>query len=213
MITLELAISTIVILMTLTFLYKENPIYRLAEYLAVSSASAVLLVTAWRNIEKFGISNLQAGNFVYLFGLLLGILLYARYIPKYDYLSRYGIAVIVGVSFGVSIAPTIRSSILDQLIATAEAPIIGVPLGTAISNIILITIVFSGVLYFIYSLYGTGRTSSSPLDLVALKISKLGRYGLMLAFGTMLGNMVMDRFASVIDALRTLLAVLNLGQI
>jgi hypothetical protein len=211
MVTLELLISSAVILMVLTFMYKENPVYRLAEYMAISISSAVLFVSAWRNIEKFGYNKIIAGEYVYLLGILLGLLLYSRYAPRYDYLSRYGISVLVGVSFGLSVTGTIRSQILDQLISTAEAPLIGVPIGTAISNLILIVIVITGVFYFIYTIYGTkGTAETSPIFDV---INRIGRYGLMLSFGTMLGNMVMDRFASAIDVLRTLLALFGLGQI
>jgi hypothetical protein len=211
MVTLELLISSVVILMVLTFLYKENPVYRLAEYIAISISSAVLFVSAWRNIEKFGYNSVIGGNYVYILGIILGLLLYTRFIPRYDYLSRYGISVLVGVSFGLSVTGTIRSQILDQIIATAESPLTGVPIMTAFSNLILIIIVITGVVYFIYSLYGTrGTGRQSP---IFDGMTRIGRYGLMLAFGTMLGNMVMDRFASAIDVLRTLLALFGLGQI
>jgi hypothetical protein len=197
-------LSAILTIFTFSFLYKENPLYRLCEYLVISCLSAVLIVTAWSNIEKQGYLNLLAGQYIYLFGIVLGLLLYTRFYPKFSYLGRYGIAAIVGTSFGVTVPMTIRTSILDQALDTSKLPLVGVPFAEVISNLLSIIFVITCTFYFVYTFYGKKKSSKSAMDSVLDNIVKIGRYGLMLAFGTMLGNMVMDRFSSAIVQITSL---------
>lgn len=212
MVTLEIVIPAIMTVMVLTFMYKENPIYRLAEYIMVSSACSVLLVTALNNIYGGGITKIMSGDYIYIIGIVLGIFLYTKFIKKYDWLSRFSISFLATVSFGVAITGALRASIIDQIIATAKLPIINVPFDTAISNIITIVIFLTALLYFTYTIWGEKSTlNKGYVSSIFGVTSKIGRYSLMIAFGTILGNMVMDRFTSLIDTMRTLLRAFGLA--
>jgi hypothetical protein len=213
MVSFEVLVSALMSLMVLSFLYKENPIYRLVEYISVSTMSAVLFITAWSNIEKWGISKLGSGEYIYLIGVILGLSLYSRFYKKYEWLGRYGISVLSGVGFGLTLTGTIKTSIIEQIVATGQSPIFGVPIGTAISSIILITVTSTIVIYFTYTFYGSKSSTVQDKPLVMNIIILISRACLMIAFGTMLGNMISDRSANVIDVLRRLLAVFGLGQV
>jgi len=207
------------IIIVFSFLYKENIFYRIVEFLTISITSSVLIVTAWRNIEKWSFRKILGGDYIFILGTILGILLYARYIKKYSFLSRYGISVMVGVSLGLSITTTLQTQIIDQIIATSELSLVGVPTFTAISNLILVVVVMSIVTYFTYTFWGNrgstsarAQSSSTVITSGVDIIVKGGRYSLMLAFGAILGNMVMDRMTDVIYTIRTLLGIFGIAQ-
>lgn len=183
------------ILGMLSFLYKENPIYRIAEHVFVGGSAGHAIGMGIGNIHRFGWQPLQEQMQVsLLIAFALGILLYARFIPKIGWMSRWPIAFLVGVGTGQSIYSTIRTQVINQTIgAIAKFP------GATAMETVNIVIGFVGVLavltYFLFSIPQKG-----PIR----RMSQAGRWLMMVTFGVSFGNVVAGRISVLLGELTKL---------
>jgi hypothetical protein len=193
-----------------SFLYQDNPLFKLAEnlyvgvsvgYTIVKTYDTVIVHLIWKPI----VENQQ---WTLLVPVAIGLLMLTRYVPKAAWLSRYAFAFIVGVGSGLAIPRTISSFILKQVEDTVRPLLMLVPgegvvftwniLNPASSlNTIIILIGVSSVLfYFFFSVEHTG-----PGKMVA----RTGILFLMIAFGAAFGYTVMARMSLLIGRLTDLI--------
>jgi hypothetical protein len=116
-----------------TFLYQDNPLFKLAEnlyvgvsvgYTIVKTYDTVIVQLIWKPI-------VENGEWALLVPVAIGLLMLTRYVPKAAWLSRYAFAFIVGVGSGLAIPRTISSFILKQIEDTVRSLVI-VPLDQAL---------------------------------------------------------------------------------
>ncbi len=158
-------------------LYKENPVYRMAEHAFIGIGIGHTLVTGIQVIQTSGINPIvQKGEFRLIIPLLFGLLFFLKYSEKYAYLSRMSTALIVGTGAGLGLAGAVKAQFLDQVIATF------LPLNS-INNLILIIGFLTGVSYFLMTTRYTGH-----LEGKLSVFPKIGRWFLMIAFGASFGN-------------------------
>ena len=98
-----------------SYLFKENPIFRVCEHLYLGLSLAHLAVMGWTNVRDLGVIPLQNGEWAALIPVVLGALLFARFIPKLGWLSRYSLAYLVGVAAAVTITGVIDAGIISQV--------------------------------------------------------------------------------------------------
>jgi len=181
--------------MVLSFLYKENPFYRFAEYTVIGAATGYWTVMAAKNIVDAGITPLVAGSYVLLIPAIFSVLMFSRYTKRYAWLSRYSVALMVGIGIGLSVRTYIHAQFTEQIVATM-LPVVGVPWYTAINNLISIIIVVSTVLFFIFTREPKGGFKV---------ITQIGRIGMMFFFGATFGTTVTTRMIYLIGRLQFLL--------
>jgi len=184
-----------------SFLYKENPVYRLAEHLVVGiSAGYGIAITYDMVLGPRLIMPLIEGNsWVLLVPAFLGLLYITRFFPKISWLSRYPIAFVMGTGMGVGFPLTMKASVLRQLEATM------VPFYTSdmswdvvAGNLVLILGTLTALIYFFFSkphkglFFGTG--------------SKIGIWVIMIGFGATFGFTVMGRISLLIGRVQFLLS-------
>lgn len=183
-----------------SFLYKENPVYRLAEHLVVGiSAGYGITITYDMVISPRLISPLVEGNsWVLLVPACLGLLYITRFFPKIAWLSRYPIAFVMGTGMGVGFPLTMKASVLRQLEATM-VPFYssGMEWHVVAGNLVLILGTLAALIYFFFSkphkglFFGTG--------------SKIGIWVIMVGFGATFGFTVMGRISLLIGRIQFLL--------
>jgi hypothetical protein len=193
-----------------SFLYKDNPLFKLGEHLYVGISVGYSVVLAWHEVfvKQFWVPLSKSvaeapgdpANYVLLVPAALGLLMLARFIPKIAWLSRIAFAFVVGFGSGVAIPRTISSYILKQIEDTVN-PLLtmgdgGLSLGlnlaspqSGINTIVLLIGVVSVLFYFFFSVEHTG-----PGKVTA----RIGIYFLMIAFGTAFGYTVMSRMSLLI---------------
>ena len=103
-------------------LYKENPLYRIAEHIYIGIAFAITAIVAVQNTNRIAIQPLLQGNFVLIIPVLLGLGMYTIFLPEYRWMSRYSIATLVGVMLGVVTSGTLVPNIINQVASTITAP-------------------------------------------------------------------------------------------
>lgn len=190
-------IAGVLTLAILSFLYRDNPFYKAAEYLLVGVAVGYVLVITWTNTVMASLVRpLADGSLWLLLPLVLGMLMLARFSHKTASWSRIPLAVMVGSGAGAAIPAMLGPRVLTQLGDTI------VPLwqsGAGVNwNGILILIGFVSTLaYFYFS-----RPHAGPLGLV----SNFGTYFLMTFFGATFGYTVMSRMSTLVGRMEFLLS-------
>ncbi len=176
-------VAGILTLCAYSFLYKENPFYRLAEYLLVGVGAGYALVVGWTNILTKAVQPLQKGQIAVLIPVVLGLLLFARFSKKQAWLSRYPIALMVCIGAAVALSGTIKEQLIKQIGATM------LPLNS-LDNIVFVAGVVTVLSYFFFTF--------KPTTSIQRGSALVGRSFLMVAFGSMVGSVAMLRTSLLI---------------
>jgi hypothetical protein len=210
-------VATGLTLFIYSFLYKDNPLFKLGEHLYVGVSIGYSVVLVWHTVFfrllweplKKGIAEHPAdwGTYEPVIPALLGLLILTQFFPKVSWLSRIAFAFIVGFGSGVAIPRTVSSYILKQIEDTVTPLItmganglsMGVDLASpqsGINTIILLIGVVSVLFYFFFSVEHTGP---------GMVTARTGIYFLMIAFGAAFGYTVMSRMSLLIGRFRDLI--------
>src|SRR5581483_12226955 len=110
-------VATGLTLFILTFLYRDNPLFKLAEHLYVGISVGYTIVKAYDTVLVRLIYEpmVKQGDWSLLIPLAIGMLMLARYVGEIAWLSRIAFAFIVGVGSGLAIPRVISSYILKQV--------------------------------------------------------------------------------------------------
>ncbi|HHY76032.1 MAG TPA: hypothetical protein GX500_04500 [Firmicutes bacterium] len=185
----EVWIASLVTIAIMSFVYKDNPFYRLVENLYVGVSAGHALVLGWGNIRDLAlVPMVRDGKWVLVIPVILGLMLYTRYFKKLAWLSRIPLAVMMGIGTGLAISGTVGSQIVNQVRANL------VKLNT-IDNIIIVVGTFAVLAYFFFMAEHKGALGV---------LAGGGRYLMMVAFGAAFGSTVMGRMSLFIGRLQYL---------
>jgi hypothetical protein len=203
-------VATGLTLFIFSFLYKDNPLFKLAEnlyvgvsvgYTIVKTYDTVIVKLIWKPI-------VESGEWALLIPVAIGLLMLTRYVPKAAWLSRYAFAFIVGVGSGLAIPRVISSYILKQIEDTVRPLMMLVPgegltftwnllnPASSLNTIIILVGVSSVLFYFFFSVEHTGPGKA---------VARTGILFLMIAFGAAFGYTVMARMSLLIGRLSDLI--------
>jgi hypothetical protein len=215
-------VAALLTLAIFSFLYKDNPLYKFAEHLFVGvSAGYYIVLNYWTVVVPNLVDPLlrtftgrdpvthaavvQAGGpFAaslgdyrgwFLLPALFGLLLFTRLVSRIDWMSRWSLAVIIGVYAGLKTTGFAQGDLVAQIQASFQ------PLWTgqfwSSFNAILFTIgLVSSLLFFFYS-----REHKGTLGVMA----RTGVVFLMVSFGAGYGYTVMSRLSLLIGRFQFLL--------
>ncbi len=202
-------VATGLTLFIFSFLYKDNPLFKLAEHLYVGVSVGYTIVKAYDTVIVHLILKpiFENGELSLLIPVAIGLLMLARYVPKASWLSRYAFAMIVGIGAGLAIPRTISSFILKQIEDTVRPLLTMAGDGVTFSfnllnpasnlnSIIILIGVGSVLFYFFFSVehHGPGKA-----------VARTGILFLMIAFGAAFGYTVMARMSLLIGRLTDLI--------
>jgi len=188
-------------LLIYSFLYKDNPMFKLGEYLYVGLTAGWGLCVAWfmvvypdlviplSRVFKSYLGQqvkLEATDSIFLIvPLLLGVFMLTRFSPKTAWLSRYTFAFIMGSVSGMAIPLVISADLFKQLVPTLR-PLWATgmtPFQTVNTALILIGVITT-LVYFFFSVEHKG----------AVKVAaRIGIFYMMISFGASFGYTVMAR--------------------
>jgi hypothetical protein len=180
-----------------SFLYKDNPFFKLSEHVFVGVSMGYLLTITHYEVmmNKLYSPMIHQGKWWLVIPALLGLLMLSRFIPPLSWLSRISFAFILGISSGVSIPRQISSFILQQVQGTLK-PLIAVNNGglvefsfAGLNQLLILVGVVSVLFYFFFSVEHSG---------VARRVARIGIYFLMVSFGAAFGYTVMARMSLLI---------------
>jgi len=182
-------------LMIMSLLYKENPLYRIAEHVYVGTSAAHGLIATWHNTLRPAIENSMQrdGQWWLLLPMMLGLLIYFNMYRPLAWLARMPMAYWIGYNAGMTFSTREVIPMLNNVTATMR-PIIVMTGGSfnftqSINNIILISAVVCVLIYFFFTVEHVGVLSYA---------AKWGRWMIMLGLGASFGNTVAARVSLLI---------------
>lgn len=203
-------VATGLTLLIFTFLYRDNPLFKLAEHLYVGVSVGYIIVKTYDTVIVHLVVKpiVENGEVALLIPVAIGMLMLARYVPKAAWMSRYAFALIVGMGAGLAIPRTISSFILKQIEDTVR-PLLsltgtdGITFSMDVLNpssnlnaIIILLGVSSVLFYFFFSIEHSG---------VGKAVARTGIIFLMISFGAAFGYTVMARMSLLIGRLTDLI--------
>ena len=193
-------IAALLTLGIFSFLYKDNPVYKMCEHLFVGISAGYYVVLQYYSVVKPNLLDPMrqdfAHNYLLLVPLALGILLFSRFFPKGDWLSRWSIALILGVYPALRITGFGQGDFVEQIHGTILPLWVANNMGATIGNWILIVGLLTTLVFFFFS-----KEHKGPLGGAA----KVGVYFLMVSFGASYGYTVMARISLLIGRVMFLL--------
>jgi hypothetical protein len=188
MVPIGVWINAFLTLCILSFLYKDNAFFRFAESLFAGLSLGYYIGLSVQNTLRPNLFNplfhepTQGLNLLLIVPMLLGVLLYFRYIPRISWMARIALAVYVGYYSGVTLVQKLHGEVLPQ----SRDTIMSLTTGGAdiLWNLVMMVGVFSVLIYFYFSAEHKGALG---------KVSRVGVWFLMISFGASFGYTVMAR--------------------
>jgi hypothetical protein len=195
-------ISFVVTLLILSYIFGDNPLFRLASYtfVGVAAGYAVVVVVQqvlWPNL----VQPLLAGNLLMLVPLVLGLILLLKLFPRY---ARYGtlpMAVLVGVAAAIAIGGAVFGTILGQTRGAIQDFSFSRPTSeSAFMQLLEAALVLVGsICTLVYFQFGARVKNDQPPSRprVIESMSKIGEVFLAITLGSLFAGV----FASAVTAL------------
>ena len=192
-------IAALLTLFALSFLYKDNPLFRFTESLFAGVSLGYYIGTTLNQTLMPNLIMPLTHDFNENWDLivpgLLGVMLYMRYLPKAGWVSRYALAIFVAYYIGLDFTRRLHGEVLPQL-ARAIVPLSHLDAHTILYSLVFTAGVFSVLIYFFFS---------KEQDAVTRRVARVGIYFLMVSFGAAFGFTVMGRVALLIGRLNFLI--------
>jgi hypothetical protein len=191
-------IAGILTLAIYTFLYKDNPVYRMAESWLIGLTIGYAVVIFWQTtlIDILFVPLFRDGKFILIIPLGLGLMMFSRFGRGAAWLSRIPIAFMIGAGAGVAIPAMLYARTLKQVSASVM-PLITEGGGFNIEAVVVVVGLLSTLAYFYFSREHKGIMGGA---------ARVGTYFLMIFFGATFGYTVMSRMTIFIGRVDFLLA-------
>jgi hypothetical protein len=186
-----------------SFLYKDNPFYKVAEYIFVGMSAGYWAVFLWWNYAYPNLFEpLGQGHYWNVIPVLLGLMMFTQLFKRTSWLVRFPLTFVLGVSLGLQIVAAVEGDMVPQIMGTFSpfsrgALFARLDFWTSVGYIVLLVGVLATLTYFFFSREHRGPLGAS---------SKLGIYFLMIAFGASFGYTIMARISLLFGRLHFLLA-------
>ena len=214
---LSVWVAAFLTLCIFSFLYRDNPFYKFAEHLFVGvSAGYYMILNFWTVLvpnlgepllasfqgkgvvaDRHGMFAASLGDYRgwLLIPALLGILLFTRLFGRIGWMSRWSLAVIIGVFAGLKTTGYAQGDLVAQIEGSLQPLWTGNP-ATTINAIVFTVGLLTSLLFFFYS-----REPRGAFGIV----SRVGIGFLMVGFGAGYGYTVMSRVSLLIGRFQFLL--------
>lgn len=187
--------AVFVTLMVLSFLYKENPFFRLTEYVFIGLSSGYGFAAALRLFISQALNPIFVyGSLDFIVPVVLGALFYAQFTKKYSLLYRLPLSLAIGYGLGVTIWSVMQTYFVRQVRATM-VPLFTSNLLTTLDNLILVVGTILSLSYFILHREQTGTWGG---------ITRVGKYFVLATLGAVFGSTVLGRMAIIIQRIQFL---------
>ena len=206
--TLGLWLAAFFTLAVFSFLYADNPFYKVAEAVLVGVSAAYWMVVGFWDVlvpnligrlwpamvqvwAMPGLAGPEAErNLWYAIPLVFGIMLLWRLAPRGGWIARWPLSFIVGTFAGLQLIAFLHGDFLAQIrntilpLAVFDAG--SFDLWASFRNLLIVVGVLCAVTYFFFSIEHKGAVG---------RVAQVGIWFLMITFGAAFGYTVMGRIA------------------
>jgi hypothetical protein len=175
---------------------KVNPWFKFVENTFVGLAVGYSTVMVLKSIGGMAVTPLIMGDMWHLIPLIAGLLLFTRFVKPIAHLSRWSIALLIGLGTGLGMRGAIDGMLRAQIDAMFISPIVFGNAMQSFNNAIIIVMTLTVIFYFIFSKEHTGTSGT---------LAKVARLSMMIAFGASFGNTITFRVNLLIERMMFLL--------
>ncbi len=194
---LQIWIMAFVTLALFSFMYKDNPFYKVVEHIFAGLTAGYQVGLIWDTVVLQKLWDpLRDGEWWLIVPGIMGILMFARFWPKMSWLSRFSLAFVMGTTSGIFLFSQLHGLVLPQMQATMISLGNGGGFGTMLQSIIVVIGVVSTLIYFYFSKAHTGVLGVT---------AKVGIWFIMISFGAHFGYTVMGRVSLLIGRIQFLI--------
>jgi hypothetical protein len=173
-----------------SFLYKDNPFYRLAEHIFAGLSAGYYVGLIWESVIIQQLWDpMISGSWWLVVPGLLGVLMFARLWPRISWVSRIALAFVMGNTAGIFLITQLHGIVLPQMGATMLSMGTNNGFASAVLAIIVVVGVVSTLIYFYFSKEHTGVLGVT---------ARVGIWFIMVSFGAHFGYTVMARISLLI---------------
>lgn len=189
----EIWVAAILTLAIFSFLYKDNPVFKLAEHIFAGVSVGYYIGLYWDTVIVqqlwVPLTNGQGrSRFWLIVPGIMGILMFSRLSEKWSSLSRIGLAFIMGNTAGVFLVSEIHGKVMHQMQATMVLQTTGGAPNYFLTAIVVMGVI-STLIYFYFSKEHTGALGG---------VARIGIWFIMISFGAHFGYTVMGRISLLI---------------
>ncbi len=187
--------AVFVTLMVLSFLYKENPFYRLTEYVFIGLSSGYGFAAGLRLFINQALTPIFVdGSLVFIIPVVLGALFYTQFTKKYSVFYRLPLSLAIGYGLGITIWSVMDAYFIRQVRATM-IPLFTGNLLTTFDNLVLVLGTILSLSYFVLSREQKGSWGA---------ITRIGKYFVLITLGAVFGSTVLGRMQLIIQRIQFL---------
>ena len=191
-----------------SFLYKDNPVYKVAEHLFVGTSAGYSVAITWHTVavrlvywpifRPNRVDRLEPDYWI-IIPAIIGLLMFFRFIPRYAWLARWPLCFVMGYGAGATIPPAIQNLLVQAestMLPVAPRGDAGIEWFVGLSSLIMMVAVITTLCYFYFSKEHKGAFGVG---------GRAGIWFLMIAFGAGFGNTVMARISLLLGRVQFLI--------
>ncbi|MCK5125721.1 MAG: hypothetical protein KAR42_05655 [candidate division Zixibacteria bacterium] len=181
-----------------SFLYKDNPFYKLAEHIFAGLSAGYYVGLIWESVilQQMIDPMFNNGKWWLVFPGILGVLMFSRFSKNYSWISRISLAFVMGTTAGIFLVSELHGKVLPQIQATMKSLDPSQGFAGFILALIIIVGVISTLIYFYFSKEHKGALGG---------VAKVGIWFIMISFGAHFGYTVMARISLLIGRVQFLI--------
>lgn len=195
---LQIWIGAFITLSLFSFLYKDNPFYKLTEHIFAGLSAGYYVGLIWHAviIQQMIDPMIDNGKWWLIFPGFLGVLMFSRFTKNYSWVSRISLAFVMGNTAGIFLISELHGKILPQI----QSTMLSLNPGQGFEQFLLALVVVVGVLttliYFYFSKEHKGVLGGT---------ARVGIWFIMISFGAHFGYTVMARISLLIGRVQFLI--------
>ncbi|MEE9553904.1 MAG: hypothetical protein V3W18_06360 [candidate division Zixibacteria bacterium] len=195
---LQIWIGAFITLSLFSFLYKDNPFYKLTEHVFAGLSAGYYVGLIWHAviIQQMIDPMIDNGRWWLIFPGFLGALMFSRFSKNYSWISRISLAFVMGNTAGIFLLSELHGKVLPQI----QSTMLSLSPGQGFEQFLLAIVVVVGVLttliYFYFSKEHKGILGGT---------ARVGIWFIMISFGAHFGYTVMARISLLIGQVQFLI--------
>ncbi len=191
-------VGALLTLFIFSFLFGDNPLYKIGEHVYVGVSVGYFISITWHNFlyPDLIVPLFRQGNLLYIIPTILGILYFSIFFPKLSWLIRIPMGFVLGYGAGVSIPAVLQANIIKQIQGSLLSTQVLARWDSILWYVISLVGIVCTIVYFFFSRERKG---------ISKPAAEAGIVFLMVGFGASFGYTVMARISLLIGRVYFLL--------
>ena len=206
-------IGLVLTLMIFSYLIGDNPLFRVAVYIFIGSASGYAAAVVWHYVltpKLFGPLTDPDQLLFLVVPLILSISLLAKLSPRISWIGNFAMAVLVGVGAATAIGGALIGTLIPQSMAAMDGLNIRAASGDsgALYRMLEGAVMLTGtVLTLVYFQFGARRASDGSVKRNAIVeiLAFLGRIFIAITLGVLFAGVYMSALTAMIERLSSVI--------